>query len=209
MFHKYIKITEPMLIHSSTMWTTFNYVLYLVTIGQQRFQMRVQKWKKVWGDAQRELQRSFKRKTDWVWNGGKWGTTKSCLSSSWHTGRLHYLFSCHYATKRSRRIHTAFGISGAAAPTWMASYGANLSNPRRPSPTTSCNWPDCSNLAMSASLLTLSIDNWTSSSMWSMPTATPFSPTWHQSVTQRHCSTTLSFPYHSWRQNIFHLSTEN
>ena len=72
---------------------------------------------------------------------------------------------------------TAFGISGAAAPTWMASYGANCSHPWRPSPTTSCSWPDLSNLAASGDLLTLSIDNWTSSSIWSMPTATPFSPT--------------------------------
>ena len=72
-------------------------------------------------------------------------------------------------------ISTNFsGISGAAAPTWITSYGAPPSPPsaRRPSPATITISPD-SSAGPRPSVLRLDIDQDTRDGMWSMPTTKP------------------------------------
>ena len=72
---------------------------------------------------------------------------------------------------------TSCGNVGAAAPTCIALYGASAAYPFRPSPTTNLILPVSKREVLS--LRTFSWDHWISSSMWSMPTTLPVSPTFN------------------------------
>ena len=73
--------------------------------------------------------------------------------------------------------YTSCGNVGAAAPTCIALYGASAGYPLRPSPTTNFILPESRSPALS--FRTLSFDQLISSSIWSIPTTFPLSPTYY------------------------------